>query len=432
MKRFFVNAKYQMKLPDGVIAVDGGIISPSKVPLHTVERRDLEKEYPHLATRYLDPQVYLSTLNGASARGYCANLFSYGWFPGGALPAFDSSQQKQKDWKRDAKQQIVGLWQGRPPTTDAEVEDSIRTCVEVQQRVGCAGIILPAPLTADPHSRYEVEVGWLDVGLEIAERIAPGIPRIAAVAISDSCLRGVDPWSSVLLDQILDQVTARTPEGVYVVIEMANEDSYYFSDPNTVGALIRLADGFKRGGLANVIVGYAGVAGLMAMAAGADAWTAGWYRGERRLRLRDFYLDEGRSVPAYYSHPLAAEFHMESDLDRAVAAGFLSRIADVSDASAGLIRAFQSGLTTSSVPEWEYRPTNVTASQQHFFSACVRETAALGRIGEQERVDSTLRWLESASRLANDLYKLGNLNQRTSLTHQHGWLAAFERYASAR
>jgi hypothetical protein len=433
VKDFFVTAKFQMKLPNGVTGVDGGIIMPSKVAHPTVERRDLARTYPHLATRFIDPQVYLSTLNVGSARSTCANLYSYAWFPGPAMGAFDSSQQSQRDWKRDATQEILQLWQGRPPTSDTEIEDCIRRCVDVQLRVGCAGIILPCPLTSEPHSRFEMETHWAETGLAIAQRMAPDHSRYVSVALSDRCLRGVDPWRSVLLDEVLDQLTAREPEGIYLLVELANEDAYYIGDPNTIGSILRLCDGFKRGGIDDVIVAYAGTAGLLALAAGADAWTSGWYRGERRMRMSDFYSEEGRSYPAYYSHPLAAEFHMEQDLDNAVAAGFLPRIADATPASAGLLQALQQGRGTAAAAEWTYRVQNLEASKQHFFTACVRETAALAALDEQKRIDATLGWLEDATKLANDLFKaVGRFNARTSLSHQHSWWTAFRTYVASR
>lgn len=433
MKSFFVTAKFQMKLANGVTGVDGGIMMPSKLTRHTVERRDVVKDYPHLATRYLDPQVYLSTLNAGTARTTCARLTSWGWFPGAVLPTYDSAKQKQADWMRDAEQRIINGWTGQPPTTDAEIEDSVRMCVDTQQGLGCAGVILPCPLTADAHSKFETEVHWLETGLAIAERVAPGLPRYASIALSDNCLRGVDPWKSILLDAILDQVTAREPEGVYLLVELANEDVYYATDPNTIGSILRLVDGFKRSGIRHVVVAYAGTAGLMALAAGADAWTSGWYRGERRMRLRDYYQDDGpRAYPAYYSHPLAAEFHMDSDLDRAVVAGFLPRIVDATYASAGLLQALQSGQGASAAVEWQYRPANIEASKQHFLTACVRETRAL-RAQNDQGIDSVLRWLENAAVLANDLFsQVGQFNPRTSLSHQHNWLAAFQKYVASR
>jgi hypothetical protein len=310
VKDFFVAAKYRMKLPDGVGPVAGGLILPSGIARHTLERRDLVRKYPHLARRYLDPQLYLATLNPATCRKSCTNLATYGWFPGATLPAFDSSTHTQADWMEIAAQQITTTWTARIPTDENEIVDVIRHCVETQRSLGCAGIILPSPRTVDLNTTYAAELSWLDHGLDIAARIAPELPRFATVALSDTCLRTADPWTSNLIDLILDQITARAPEGVYLMIEQAHESGYFCTHPNTVGALLRLVDGFKHGGVDTVFVAFAGIAGLLGVIAGADAWATGWYRGERRLRLADFEQQEGRAMPAYYSHPFASEFHM--------------------------------------------------------------------------------------------------------------------------
>jgi len=95
-----------------------------------------------------------------------------------------------------------------------------------------------------------------------------------------------------------------------VVLEQANETTYYCTAENTVGALMRLAYGLKAGGLSRVILCYAGVAGLLTLLMGADGWATGWYRGERRLKLADIERSEGRAMPAYYSHAAATEFHL--------------------------------------------------------------------------------------------------------------------------
>jgi hypothetical protein len=431
MKEFYASAKYKMKIPDGLSGVAGGVIIPSGVSLHTVERRDLGRTYPHLARRLLDPQMYLATLNPATCRGTCANLASYGWFPITQPLPYDSSSQTQAEWKKEMERLIVSTWTGLAPTVTAEIEDAIRLCVEVQVRLGVEAVILPSPLTTDVGSLYNDELEWLETGLAIAGRIAPHLPHYASVAVSDTALRGTDPWSNPLLDLILDQVTARRLSGVYLVLEQANEDGYYCTHPNTVGAFLRLCFGLKRGGVSRVVVAFAGTAGLMGLVAGADTWTTGWYRGERRLRRADFEQEEGRANPAYYSQPLAGEFHLQSDLDRVVARGFLPRVEDVTDASEGLIRALVGGALTSSVPEWQYRQSNVNAAIEHFLRVCARETTTISALGPGAE-SWALRWLEGAAALAADLYAVGGFQPRTAVNHQHGWLQAFRGFLSNR
>src|SRR5207244_1768482 len=111
-------------------------------------------------------------------------------------------------------------------------------------------------------------------------------------------------------------VTAREPGGVYVVIEQRIDQRYYIESKHTLRTLLRLVSEFANGGIAKVLVAWAGLAGFMSLAAGAHGWSSGWYRSERRLKLDDFKDDSsGRAAAAFYSHRLCGEIHPD-DLDR--------------------------------------------------------------------------------------------------------------------
>jgi hypothetical protein len=430
---FFASARYKMKIPETVQGIRGGLILPSGIALHTLERRNLTRSHPHLARRLLDPQLYLAGLNVSACRKACTYLSSYGWFGDMAsFPPFDSSKQTQPEWAAQARTAVTSSWLGRVPTTSTEIEDAIRLCLETQNRIGCEALILPSPLTTNPASDYSAELQWLDSGLTIASGIDQSIPRCATISVSDTCLRGIPPAENALLDVIVDQVTARSPEAAYVVLEQANEDGYYCAHPNTIGALLRLVDGLKVGGTQRVVVAFAGTAGLLALAAGADTWSTGWYRGERRLRLVDFEQQEGRAVPTYYSHGLAGEFHLAADLDRVNKAGFLPSIADATEASEGLLKALAAGRPVSAVPEWQHRLTNVAASIEHFLAVMARETEILSSLSPTERIDYVQRWLDRADQLASELYSVGSFNVRTALNHQRSWRDAFARFLKER
>ena len=420
-----------MKLPGQVTGVSGGIIMPVAIAQPFLSRRDIEKVYPHLERRFLDPQVYLTELDGRTCGDACANLASFGWF-GVAPIAFDSTKQKQNDWKAKARKQIGKRWTGRVPTAANDIEDSIRVTLEFQAKLGCEGLILPAPLTTDIDTDYAAELQWLDLGLSLAPQIDPDRPRFATIAISDTCLRRLSPWSNSLLNEIVDQVSARQPEGVYIIVEQANEQGYYCTHKNTVGSLLRLVHGLKRGGIRYVLVGFAGTVGLLCVAVGADGWSTAWGLSERRLRL-DAFERTGRAFPAFYSHAFAGEFHMQNDLDEVVAGGFLDRIADVTPASAGLVKALETGKKASSVPEWRFRVNNTTASKEHFLHVMVRETANLARLSVPDRIRAAETWLDSAAALVDDLSTIGRFNDRTSISHQHNWRAALtDHVANAR
>lgn len=426
MSEFWASARWKMALPENVTGVAGGIVVPSGVGRPALTRRDLVKSYPHLARRLFDPQLYLSTLPAVVARKTCANLASYGWFPlTSPLPVFDSGEIKQADWNKNLRSNIGSLWTGQYPTGN-QLDASLALAISFQMGLGVDALILPAPLTTNPFSDFAVESDWLRRGLAWAERLESALPRYVTIALSDRAIRGEDPNTHDLLEIILDQVTAHEASGVYLVLEQANEDGYYITHPNTVGALLRLTSGFASLGIP-VFANFVGTAGLLLLAAGARAWSTGWYRSERRLRLADFEDSEGRSTPTYYTEKLASEIHLQYDLDRIVDAGLLPRIEDRTTVSEGLLRALYSGQRVSAVPQWAHGIQNIAAATEHFLLAMIRDTAVVAGLPDASaRLEYLTRQLERASALARELFQLGNLNPRTSTAHQESWLRAVE------
>lgn len=420
---FFASTKYQMKLD--VPGVDGALIFASGIALHELERRKFDKHI-HTRRRMLDPQLYLAGLDVAKARKTCIILASYGWFDGQAH-AYDSAAEKQSQWRASASGQVEDSWSGALPTDAATIEDRVRLCIDVQQRLGCESIILPTPLISTPGNDFGPQIAWLDVGTELAKRIAPGVPRLATVAISDTCVRNIDPWSSTALDTLLDQVSARGVEGAYIVIEQASHGQLYESNTNTLGTLVRLVRDFRAAGVGRVVVPLAGVGGMLGVAMGAEVWSTGWYRSERRVRLADLEEEsDGRAVPTYYSHPLAGDIHLKTDLDTINAGGQLELVADETAASRGLLQALRQGGVVASVADWEPRPSNVTAAKEHFVTALVRETASMRTLTPSQRLGAAKRWLDNAIQVAVKVSALGDFNERTTLGHQRAWRTVLE------
>lgn len=422
MKDFYYLARYQMTVP-GTENAAGAIIMPSGVPSHTLTRRNLNTAA--MRRRLLDPQMYLSDLPAERCRNTCACLASYPWFLARDVTVYDSGQQTQPQWRAAVQASIGGSWTGTPSTT-ADISRAIELCIAFQREQGVETIILPSPLTRDHSSDYSRELEWLEIGVERAAALAPELPALATIAISDTCLRGFRPAENSLIDLILDQVTARGPHGAYLVLEQANETTYNCTSANTVGSVLRLVRGLKEGGLERVLVCFAGVAGLLTLAVGADGWSTGWYRGERRLRLVDIEQTEGRAMPAYYSHPAATEFHLADDLTRVRDAGMLPLVEDETEHSRELLRAMRSGLTPAAVVPWQSRQSNVKLARAHFATAMIRETAVLSALDEPAQRTHAAAWLSRASETAGQLYRVGEFHPRTELDHQRAWREAFD------
>jgi hypothetical protein len=425
-KEFFAPARHQMALPGDVPGVDGGIIYPAGIAYDALIRRNIEKKYPHLRRRLVDPQFYLATLLGAKCRRACVNLASYGWFAADGFESYDTKKHgKQNQWKANAQDNIHEHWTGTLPTDEKSIEKAVQICVDVQANVGCESIILPAPLITELFTDFSVEGTWLDAGLRLAAD--SGLGRLATVAISDSCLRPVAPEKNDLIETIIDQVSAREPEGVYLVIETSQE-GYYHTHPNTIGSMLRLVSGLKEAGVGTVVVSLEGVAGLLALAVGADMTCTGWYRSERRLKLSDFDDQQGRAVPTYYSHALASEVDVKQDLGRLAKAGLLDELADITPASKALIAALRAGKPVSAVADWEYKIGNVTAAREHFMTVMVRETREFAKLSAAQQRQNALSWLTGAEALAQKVAKLGNVTGRSEIQHQGPWRIAFEKF----
>ena len=418
MKSFYFVARWQLNVP-GVEQSAGGIIMPAGIASHTLTRRQLGKSA--LQHRLFDPQVYLGDLPPMRCRKACGNLSSYDWFKAVGAKPYDSSKEKQKDYNAQVRATIGDTWR-QLPTDETGIQQIVDQCIEFQRHIGCETLILPSPLTRLQASDYSREILWLEIGLARARKLAPGMRALATIAISDTCLKGFATDDNDLLEVILDQVTARATDGAYLVLEQANESTYYCSSSTTIQSMLRLVRGLKDGGLKQVIVAYAGVAGILALLVGADGWATGWYRGERRCKLNDFEDNEGRARATYYSHPLASEIQVTDDLVRIYRAGFFDELEDQTAASADLIARLRA---EGKVP-LNWVGAKITAARSHFAHAMIRETAAIASLGEKEQHAYGRAWLDKAQATAAKLTQLGGLNDRTEIDHQRAWRDAFK------
>lgn len=429
---FFTPGGYKRSIPEGIGGISGSIIIPSLKPLDMLEPKKLDS-MSYFDRRLLDPQVYLAELDAVRCSDRCTKLATYGWFDVGELDsARTSGHRGMQKWIQKSKRIIGDHWAGILPSGENR-EQAVAIALETQLSVGCEALVLPTPLIDDQFSDLGIEMNWLDDGL----RIGGGeyeLPLLATVAIADSCLRQTDPSDNPIIDSILDQVTAREPDGVYLVLELATEEGYYCTSQNTIGSLLRLVDGFRQAGIGRIVVNYWTVAGLLALAFGADSWCTGYYLSERKLSRNECEdkTTMASAYPAFYSHPLAGEIHLKGDLDQLVDEGLLEAVADVTPFSEDLIRGLRKGFTVSDVPAWVHSRNNVTSAKGHFASAMARETNALLSLGEEDRIAYVDQWLRGATRLATRLIALEDTAPRTELTHQRSWLRAFTRHMERR
>jgi hypothetical protein len=426
---FLVNVGYTFEL-DPSVAADGAIVLCSAMPMHQLERRNLSK-YPYMARHLFDPQLYLAGLEAARAPDHCAKLATYPWFGAGKLCDYDSAEQRQSEWKVEAAKRIRKVWRGEAAVDSKKIAVGARECIDFQIRKKTWGTILPSPLTIDFSSDYSIEAEWLDASLAHLKSLG-GIrkPVFATVAISDNALRfHTEPDANPILGLILDQVSAREVDGVYLVIEQSTEDgdTRQCGSARTLRSLLHLVHRFSHESELQVGVNFIGAFALACEAAGASWWASNWYKSLHRVRLAD-KVAGGQVYPLYWSGPSALDLNMESDFDALAKAG-LHRIGDHTPAASGLLRAAGRGVSANTVPAWRYAKSNRKAAIDHFLQSAIQmEALHSAQPAGTARLDHVERWLHDAESTAAWASSVLGVNAKTKLSHVSEWFEAFRDY----
>lgn len=426
---FLINLGYKFALPEGVIP-DGGLLLASKIAKHSLERRKLAKT-PFLSTRFFDPQLYMATINAYECSDDCVKLSSYPWFGTKNVQDYESKELNQKQWKDNAKNTILDSWIGDTPSSPNSVREMVKDCIDFQCQLGCCGIILPSPLTFDFGTDYSLELLWLDLGLEYARSADIKLPLFATVAISDSCLRLQDPTSNQLIQLVLDAVSAREVDGVYLLIEQGNErqDTRYIANSRTLQSALYITHVCANVCRLRVITNFFGPFGLVLEAAGAEAWASDWYKSLVRFRLGDIPKPATAiSWPSFWSYPLISDINLESEFETLVNLGFLSRIIDRTPASESLFRGISSGASVSQIVDWRYSKANVAAAMEHYELSAIRAERMHSNYSGTERLDHVEKWLGDAVNLASQVRSVLRQPIKTKLDHVFAWRDAFINY----
>jgi hypothetical protein len=422
---FFVNLGYRFNIASGANP-DGSLILASAMAMHQLARRKFRNS--HMEQRLFDPQLYLSALDVAVAKDHCAKLASYPWFNVEGLGEFQSAQFTQRAWMERAKDQIGERWSGNVTQEPSVIQIASKECVDFQRQIGCCGVILPSPLTVDPGTDYSSELSWLDTSLNYISSLEDfNLPVYATIALSDVCIRFLDPEKNSLLDLILDTVSARKVDGVYIIVEQASESDITRNCANSraLNSVLHLVHMFSHDAELKVGVNFVGAFGLACVAAGAEWWASNWYKSLYRVRLAD-KVAGGRAFPSYWTYPAACDVNLDSDFDTLVKANLLSKIADSTSASSSLLLAAGKGVSTSGVPAWAYRLSNVTAASEHYLLSVITQDQNHSAKSGKVRMDLVEQWLEQALLTTNQIKNM--VSDRTRTDHIKAWRDAFIAY----
>jgi hypothetical protein len=424
---FYHNTKYRFTLAAGSPqSIAGAVILACAMAEGQMLRRDMRKQ-TFLQHRLFDPQLYLARLDGNTARKSVCNLATWPWFGDHSVPQYDSALHGSlKNWKDQHDDVLLRNWKGRPPETAEAIREAVICAVQKQVDLGCEGIILPAPMTNVYAAGYELETFWLDAGIEACKSLHIRLPIYATVAISDNVLRGVDAAENPLVHTITNQLASRDElAGGYFVIEQGSEDGYVCTSKDTLLAVLLMVDDLTRGAAKRAIVNYMGTFGPITVAAGATIYSTGYYLSQRRLKLSDFEDKDSRAYPRYLSLSLAGDIGISSDLADAYST-LGNRIFSQTPVAQPLHSAIQQGISTSRVPEWEYKQQNITAAGAHYNWSMLNVGNNFLAATAEEKRSLVHRWLREATRDAERLRLAGIDRSHSDISHQAVWLGAFE------
>jgi hypothetical protein len=419
---FFLNTRFRFKVHQLPTSIPGWIIAASAISPVDLQRRPL-KNHPHLTRRLLDPQLYMASLDPAIDPQTVGKLAAYPWFHGQRAPKYDSGQYVSRDaWKKKHVPDLVSQWTRTVATDLREIRKAARAAVEFQQKMGCEGILLAAPLTTIVDQTMQNELQWIDAGLEACSDLKVTLPVFATIALSEGVLQ-VPPLKNPIIHSISNGVTARSElAGAHIVLEELDPDSYFWNSKDALMSLMILVDDLRRGAKKKAIVNYVGTFGLVATAAGAEIWSSGYYLMQRRFSLRG---KSGRAHPRYHSMALAGDIGLKDDLGRLQRAGLAEALMSHSRAEQVLRKALQNGKTPSDVPEWAYKQSNCTAAQQHYLEVVSEAGSNLERMSQIDRTNWVEQWLKKAVEFVIKL-KEKQLVGVTDVDHQKVWFDVFE------
>lgn len=421
MGKYLLNLGYDWSSLQRDGQVDGYVFNPSGLNKEQASRRPLEPKDDQWIL--FDPQLYLSGLDGNACARTCANLATYKWF-GIETPRFDSSEMNTKTWMSRVKEDVS--WAPNIVQTQVGITNAVRDCLEYQRDFGVTHLIAPAPLIGTSDDQFATQIQWLDAACQLREEFS--LPVVATVSISDYLLAFSEPSQNILLQTILDNVTVRDFDGVYLLVVQEDNPNMRLSDLHTVQSLLYVSRVVSEHAAKDVLVNFADDLGHACVAAGAIGFVGGTTSKARKLCLSDFVdRSGGAPYPKFYSHALVADLTMP-DLEKLRDARLLRLVAaDATPFSESLLSALQAGGHSNAVPDWRPSRNNVRAANKHRIALSHTKAWELTELNTQQKLESVLQWLqEAAAHMSQVKLKCGANPLSEDGRHIEVWESAFE------
>jgi hypothetical protein len=422
---YYFNARFKFKVLPVVPPIPGSIIAASAISPVDLQKRQFTK-HTHLKKRFLDPQLYMASIDPALDGDTVAKLAAYPWFHGHGVPKYDSDEYSNRtEWKKKHEPALVSKWTRTVPSELTAVRKAARAAVEFQLQLGCDGIVLAGPLTTMVDQSLQSEITWIEAGLEACDQLKVKLPVHATIAVSEDILQA-PALKNPIIHSLSNQIATRAElAGAYIVLEQFDPSSYFWSSKDALMSLLILVDDLRRGAKKNVVINYVGTFGLVAKAVGAEIWSSGYYLTQRRFSRKGMM---GIARPRYHSLALAGDIGLKDDLDNIQKANLVDKFMTPTAADSVLRAALKKGKTSADVPEWKHGPNNCGAAQRHYLEIASDTGAKLEGMALADRSKWVHEWLRNAVYLVSVLKQKALVGPATSTDHQKVWLDVFEEW----
>lgn len=453
----FYNFGHIFQAPENGIP-DGSIALASKIEKDDLQGKITGKysiDKPHLSNLLFDPQLYCLDLNPSTNTNMCWKLSTYPWF-GIQLPK-DAKYHKdilkgpqpnvphdvEKDRKEAKKTRfqykknfLENKWEENLPKSPRKIEFAVEESIQFQNSLNTSAIIIPSPLTTVKSTDYVKEDLWLRIGKEICKDKGITKQKFATIAISDVCLSPFTDKTKRFLDMILDLISSKDYNGIYVVLEQSKESNStrYISKKDTLLGLLYLVYNASKIPDFKIIVNFIGPYGLALRAVGADIWATNWYKGLVRFRLGDEKISPISNTPSqkYWSTPLAMDIDVQTfkkdpnkknDFNKLVMAGFLDEISDITQESIPLIE-FSKMYPEKTHVNWQ---TSINPSINHYLLSLKNQEKIISD-PSINKIEYVYNWLLNAKNLVENIsIKLGK-DFSSQKEHVANWCDAFSEF----
>ena len=254
-------------------SLTGVILSPADEERSSLEATASDARL-HGLDLLLDPQLYVHTLEGASARYHDSNGLDFG-----TISWFVSPQ---------------------------EIAEHAQAVVNVNTRLGTSQIVAPAP--------YQASFGdvWTPLSLQYAQATSAVTddPVYISIVADDTAF---SDWHTT--SEYLDALTTLDAAGIYLVVGTGGTGYPRPWEPTRLANVLRAIYTLAEFGQYKVLWGYSDIAGVLGLTSGAAGAATGWYNSLRTWSPQKWMPKTGgrQATPRIFVEPLLSVIERDTE-----------------------------------------------------------------------------------------------------------------------